>query len=138
MISDALVLANPVFHFEDVIQSPELYLKYMNDDLLNVIRKSKKPELQEAAALLKRIDTRDLFKMVGETSIHKHNRDRVTPEEICSHAGPDEVDLKPTDLVVLHFKLDWGNGEHYPLDKINFFSSSDTTKLCTLTAFEAH
>ena len=85
MIADALVLANPVFKFEEVIQSPQLYLKYMNDDLLNVIRKSKRPELKEAAVLLKRIDTRDLFKMVGEASIHKENRIRVTAEEVCSH-----------------------------------------------------
>jgi hypothetical protein len=45
MIADALVSANSVFHFEEVIQSPELYIKYMHDDLLNVIRRSKKPEL---------------------------------------------------------------------------------------------
>jgi lipid II:glycine glycyltransferase (peptidoglycan interpeptide bridge formation enzyme) len=71
MIADALVLANPVYHFEEVIYNPDLYLKYMHDDLLNVIRKSKKPELQQSSALLKRIDTRDLYKLVGEASIHK-------------------------------------------------------------------
>jgi deoxynucleoside triphosphate triphosphohydrolase SAMHD1 len=132
MISEALVKANPVFHFEEAIISPDKYLKLMHDDLLNVIRKSKDPRLKESADLIKRIDTRDLFKMVGEASIHKSNRAKVTAEAICS----DELD--PSDLHVLFFKLDWGNGEEYPLDRINFFDSHDTTKLCSLTLFEAH
>jgi len=71
MIADALVSANSVYHFEEIIFSPTLYLKYMHDDLLSVIRRSKNPELKEAASLLKRIDTRELYKHVGEASIHK-------------------------------------------------------------------
>jgi len=129
MISDALVKANPVFNFQEVILSPEKYLKYMHDDLLNVIRKSKNPLLKESASLLKKIDTRDLFKMVGEASIHKANRSRVTARDVWQQA-PEDSDLSPDDLVVLFFKLDWGNGEEYPLDRINFFDSHDTSKLC--------
>lgn len=134
MIADALVQANQVYHFEEVIFSPEKYLRLMHDDLLNVIKKSKDPRLKESSELLKRIDTRDLFKMVGEASINKANRGRVMPAEICKFSA----DLNPTDLVVLSFKLDWGNGEEYPLDRINFFDSRDTSTLCKLTKFEAH
>ena len=52
MVAEALVQANPVFHFEEVIFNPELYMKYMRDDLLTVIANSKKPELKESATLL--------------------------------------------------------------------------------------
>ena len=37
MISEALIAANPVYHFENIIRSPEDYLKYIHDDLLRVI-----------------------------------------------------------------------------------------------------
>lgn len=139
MIADALVSANSVYHFEEVIFNPELYLKYMHDDLLNVIRRSKKPELNEAASLLRRIDSRELYKLVGEASIHKHNRGRISAEDICAHQQCNgEGELRPEDLIVHFFKLDWGNGESYPLDKICFFDSSDSSKLCQLSKFEAH
>ena len=41
MIADALIKANDFYHFEEVIFSPEKYLKLMHDDLLHVIKKSK-------------------------------------------------------------------------------------------------
>lgn len=45
MVAEALVAANPVFKFEEVIYDPERYLRLMHDDLLCLIKKSKKPEL---------------------------------------------------------------------------------------------
>ena len=45
MVTEALVKANPVYHFENVIHSPEEYIRVMHDDLLHVIKKSRKPEL---------------------------------------------------------------------------------------------
>ncbi len=78
MVSEALVRANPVYHFEEVIFKPELYMKYMHDDLLAVIAKSKNPVLKDSAALLQRIHVRDLYKCVGEASIHKENRSKIT------------------------------------------------------------
>ena len=45
MVSEALIKANPVYHFENIIQTPEDYLKYIHDDLLRIIQKSKRPEL---------------------------------------------------------------------------------------------
>lgn len=45
MVAEALVKANPVYHFEEVIWSPERYIRLMHDDLLHVIKKSRRPEL---------------------------------------------------------------------------------------------
>ena len=45
MVSEALIGANSVYNFEKIIQTPTDYLKYIHDDLLRVIKKSKKPEL---------------------------------------------------------------------------------------------
>lgn len=66
MVSEALVKANPVYRFDEVIRKPEEYIRLMHDDLLQVIKKSKKSELQDSANLLKRIELRDLYKCAGE------------------------------------------------------------------------
>mmetsp|Transcript_2740 Transcript_2740/g.3773 ORF Transcript_2740/g.3773 Transcript_2740/m.3773 type:complete len:88 (-) Transcript_2740:649-912(-) len=55
MVAEALILANPVYHFERVIYDPEAYVRLLHDDLLHVIRKSRNPDLQDSAKLLKRI-----------------------------------------------------------------------------------
>ena len=43
MVSEALIAANPVYRFDEIIHKPEDYLKYIHDDLLRVIQKSKNP-----------------------------------------------------------------------------------------------
>ena len=45
MVAEALVAANPVYKFEEVIYNPEAYIRLMHDDLLHIIKKSRKPEL---------------------------------------------------------------------------------------------
>jgi len=45
MVSEALIAENPVYHFEEVIQDPEEYIRIMHDDLLQIIKKSRQPEL---------------------------------------------------------------------------------------------
>ena len=45
MIAEALIAANPVYHFDEVIYKPKEYLRLIHDDLLHLIKKSKKPEL---------------------------------------------------------------------------------------------
>ena len=45
MVAEALVKANPVYRFDEMITQPERYIRYMHDDLLQVIKKSKNSEL---------------------------------------------------------------------------------------------
>lgn len=45
MVAEALIAANPVYHFEEIIFKPEEYIRLMHDDLLHVIKKSRNPEL---------------------------------------------------------------------------------------------
>ena len=127
MVTEALVKANPIYHFEDVIFNPEEYIRVMHDDLLHVIKKSRKPELQESAKLLKRIDHRDLYKCVGESIIHKDSKRLIKAEDICSCQDMNlsqsgaQGQLRPEDLIIHCFKVDWGYDEKYPLDNMHFF-----------------
>ena len=74
MVAEALVAANPVFKFEEVIYDPVRYQRLMHDDLLCVIKKSKNPELHQSAQLLKRIDRRDLYKCVRESIVNQDKK----------------------------------------------------------------
>ena len=85
MVAEALIEANPVYHFEQVIFDPERYIRLLHDDLLHVIKRSRDPRLQTSAKLLKRIDQRDLYKCVGERIIHKGWRKSITAEDIASY-----------------------------------------------------
>ena len=56
----------------------------MRDDLLQVIKKSRKSELKDSANLLKRIDRRDLYKCVGETLISEELKGKINGSDIAS------------------------------------------------------
>ena len=98
----------------------------MDDDLLRVIRNSRKPELKESIDLLKRIEFRDLYKIGGEAAISKHIKKKVENQGRQDIISFDRSGtLKLNDLIIHCFRLDWGNGEKYPLDDIKFFNSNE-------------
>lgn len=130
MCSEALVLANPYYKFDEAIFDPERYIKLIRDDLIQVIKRSRKPELQASAALLKRLDTRDLYKCVGEILINKESKKKITAKDICSFS--ENGLLSPKDLIVHPYRLDWGLGEKYPLDHIHFFNPLKPKQTCEL------
>jgi len=65
MIVDALMEANPVYHFENKVTNPAAFVN-ITDDVLTNIENSKKPELKSAQAILKRIRHRDLYRFLAQ------------------------------------------------------------------------
>ena len=132
MVSEALIAADPVYDFKSVIYDAEEYMRLLHDDLIQVIKKSRNPDLQDASRLLRRIDERDLYKCVGESVIPKDSRREIKAEDICNfqdmNLSPKGADsqLRPDDLLVHVFKIDWGSGDQYPLDNMSFFKQGVT------------
>lgn len=52
--------------------------------MLTVIKRSAKPQLQEAAEILKRIEIRDLYKLAGEAIVTKEVRSKIKATDIVS------------------------------------------------------
>lgn len=102
----------------------------MRDDTLQVIKKSKNPDLQASAQILKRIDYRDLYKVVADRIISKEFKQKICAKDICDYSDSNE--LKSEDLLVHTFRLDWGSGENYPLDSMIFYESEKPDTPCTL------
>ena len=71
----------------------------------------------------------------------KDNRSRIKPADIANCqdatlAANIDMQLRPEDLIVHPFKLDWGNGDRYPLDNMHFFEYKDAPVLCKLSRHE--
>lgn len=109
MVAEALIKANPVYKFDEAIFQPERYINLVRDDLIQVIKRSKSPQLQESAELLKRIDVRDLYQMAGEALITKEQKSKLSAEDIASY--DENGKLRASDLILNPFRIDWGNGE---------------------------
>jgi hypothetical protein len=74
MIVDALLEANPLYHFEDKVRNPAAYVN-VTDNVLSNIENSKKPELLSAQKIMKRIRCRELYSFLGERLLN--NKDLV-------------------------------------------------------------
>jgi deoxynucleoside triphosphate triphosphohydrolase SAMHD1 len=128
MIIDALVLADPVLHISDMVDSPAQFLS-LSDSLLRDIGRSTDPQLAEARAKVDAIQRRQLYRFVDEVymkqgvrSSGRFGRDSVSPERIVAHHSSEYGELVADDIIVdwvaIHFGLK--NGEN-PLEKTRFF-----------------
>jgi len=86
-----------------------------------------------------------LYKCVGEISVHKDWRKVIKAEDIAScqdmnFADGAENQLRPEDLIVTIYKLDWGNNEEYPLDLMYFFKQGTYSQpeICSLPRHETN
>jgi len=95
-----------------------------------VIKRSKVSELQDSAKLLKRIDERDLYQVAGEALISKEQKSKLSAEDIASW---DEKGTLRASHIILHpYRIDWGNGEHYPLDTMVFYEGENPDVACKM------
>ena len=78
---------------------------------------------------MKRIDVRDLYQMAGEALITKEQKSKLSAEDIASFS---DGKLKAYDLILNPFRIDWGNGEQYPLDTMLFFESERPETACKM------
>jgi len=68
--------------------------------------------------------------MAGEALITKEQKSKLSAQDIASWDPNNK--LKASDLILHPFRLDWGNGEHYPLDTMLFFESESPDTACKM------
>ena len=86
MVAEALILANSHFRFDKIVHEPERYIRTLTDELLPIIKRSKKPELQESAKILQKIDRQEIYKVAGESLIPKELKGKVKAQDILDYA----------------------------------------------------
>jgi HD superfamily phosphohydrolase len=104
MLKDALLEADKVYNFKDW-SSDERFLS-LDDSIYSKILNSDDKDLTKAKNILKRIEKRDLYKLlwIGQK------------ENI-----PDEVEKKETKRIDMKFNL--CNGNKFPLQKVKFYNN---------------
>ncbi|KAF9530924.1 hypothetical protein CPB83DRAFT_787510 [Crepidotus variabilis] len=89
MIIDGLLAAEPYMKIADRIRDPKKFL-FLTDSIMETIRASEAPELQEARDIFKRIPLRDLYKCVDSKIVEWQHRkifeENVTPAKIVQAA----------------------------------------------------
>ncbi|KAF5379301.1 hypothetical protein D9757_007646 [Collybiopsis confluens] len=145
MIVDALLLAEPFLHIAGKIRKPEEFL-YLTDNLKEQILASSDPvNLAPAQKLFRRIDERDLYRLVDKKWVAWGEReaysDIVTRGQIYTNArlsynqipeaerkehlknGWSSDGLNEEDIVVEQTPLHYGMKEANPLEFVKFYSA---------------
>lgn len=151
MVIDAVLEAEPYLKIADLVENPKRYV-FLTDNLLNQIEEStaevspdlfdpaaspmhNTQELEPARAIIERIRTRDLYRVV-DYKVFSHAdkamiKASVTADAIVAVAksgvltGVDEeliAQLKPSHIAVTCSLLHYGKGERNPLDEVTFYS----------------
>ncbi|RIB17102.1 hypothetical protein C2G38_1969271 [Gigaspora rosea] len=142
MIRDALVEANPVYHFENIIKEPGEYIK-LNDYILYKIEYEDRKPLKKSKEIIEKIRNRKLYKFVNECFIPQDKKDKIIKKDleslIASYRKGNNVSLNKNDIIVDWQYLNYANGEKNPVEHIKFYKkdpnkvfSLDTDGICYL------
>ncbi len=139
MIKDILILSDKYFNFTEAIFNPEEYVK-LDDGILNTIEMfSKKlnthPDLLKASKMLKDLQFRKIYKYVGEILINSPFTSNIKLEDIISNDNPkDEFYLKPEDLELVSYSIDYGNSDRDPYEHIYFYKNENPNDSFTVNS----
>eukprot|EP00002_Diphylleia_rotans_P021988 TRINITY_DN4295_c0_g1_i1.p1 TRINITY_DN4295_c0_g1~~TRINITY_DN4295_c0_g1_i1.p1 ORF type:complete len:257 (-),score=47.02 TRINITY_DN4295_c0_g1_i1:80-850(-) len=126
MITDVLVLADPVLEISKSVDDPEEFT-LLNDSIINVIERSKDKRLEEAQKILRRLRQRDLYKIAGEMLIAHDSITtfpKLTEVDITTHQETDGgIQLMPEDIIIHDLKMDYCKGANNPVDYVGFYSN---------------
>uniref|UniRef100_A0A452GAS5 Deoxynucleoside triphosphate triphosphohydrolase SAMHD1 n=1 Tax=Capra hircus TaxID=9925 RepID=A0A452GAS5_CAPHI len=149
MITDAFLKADDYieitgsagkkYRISTAIDDMEAFTK-LTDNIFLEILYSTDPNLDDARTILKKIESRNLYKFVGETQpreekIEKENYEHL-PKEIASAKPSDvelEAELKAEDLIVDVINMDYGMEDKNPIDHVRFYCKSDLSKAIMIT-----
>mgnify|MGYP006082950875 CR=1 FL=1 len=124
MVADILKLSG--LPLQDSIHSLDDFCKY-DDGIIDIIRCSDSAEtsMKQAQALLHRIDTRQLYKVVDTCKRQKEWSQTPTVADIVQF----DSSLRESDVIVDYSCVGFtGKSDGHPMDHLRFFDSSNVNK----------
>lgn len=114
----------------EAINDMVAYTKLTDHFVIQHIRASQDPLLDESKKLLDRIDRRQLFKCVGQALLEDmEDSTKLSKEsDIGTMVEESEKKLSAEDIIVDVVKFDYGMKEKNPVDCVWFYSKDDSTK----------
>ncbi|XP_037351402.1 deoxynucleoside triphosphate triphosphohydrolase SAMHD1 [Talpa occidentalis] len=127
------------YHISTAIDDMEAFTK-LTDNIFLEILYSTDTRLDAARDILKKIESRNLYKYVGETQSREEKFQREDcknfPQELAD-AKPEEVyleiELKAEDFIVDVINMDYGMEDKNPIDHVRFYCKTDPNKAIMIT-----
>lgn len=124
MLADALLAADGYLHISSSVDDMSRY-QHITDSIIKQIERSQCDELAESRAIVKRLRTRDLYKLVDQIKYNGSVSDtmisRITAQAICDQAeSPD--DFSVDDLIITRHELGYAMRDQNPVDMVRFFN----------------
>lgn len=121
MHQDIIVKADAKYNFLNCLSDPKKYLP-LTDKIINRIAKSDDPLLSESQSIISRLNNRILYAFVDGFYIQKWNwKDAFNTQDIADYS---EGSIKPSDIILLPTKFDYGCGTSFPTDLVSFYDSN--------------
>ena len=139
MITEAMIKADEhiriqgqngaMLKMSECIHDTEAYTK-LTDSIFHQILYSTEPELKEAREILKRIQSRDLYKCIGQTSPLEKSMDlsRESRKEMEQAIAAHSKHLSAEHLQLQTVSLDFGMKSKNPIEHMRFYSKSDPSR----------
>ncbi|KAJ1953954.1 hypothetical protein EC988_002701 [Linderina pennispora] len=125
MLIDAMLIADPVLELSQAVLDPERYL-YLTDEIVRDIERSREPELETARAILRRLQKRELYKLVDEfilpPELSSIADSRIVSAAKIAEFRSDNDDFTERDVLVDINRMHYGMKNENPVEHINFYS----------------
>ena len=117
MIGDIMLESNDIYNYPSVLDTDDFI--GLDDTILTRIKYNKEPCLTGCKQLIKRIEKRDIYKLVytGNTESLETVKDRILD-------GNTDLGEENYHFIEMHF--DFCNGSESPFHNINFYRNEDT------------
>ncbi|XP_078609444.1 deoxynucleoside triphosphate triphosphohydrolase SAMHD1-like isoform X3 [Branchiostoma floridae x Branchiostoma japonicum] len=110
----------------------------LTDHIFQQVLYSQQPELEEARAILRDVESRRLYRCVGQTRPQQGcliSQDEAPSwsEEIVTSLTEEELgapQLSPGDIAVSVVDMDYGMGDKNPIDHVRFYDKSKMDNAC--------
>lgn len=104
-------------------------LELLGDDIFYEIKYSKSKELEKAKSLIKRLETRELYKLVAETLLPQNiDKNTFLQKFTTDNLVQFSSDLKSNDLVIYDYTVNHALKDKNPISNIHFFKSWESTE----------
>ena len=124
MVCDILLKANHILKIADCIYNPEEFIN-LTDDILNTIKISKDPDLQESKDIITRLEKRDLYKYIDEFIVPNDLTDKIKTinliDIISSNSELNNL-ITIDDIIIFDKKMNYNLNDKNPVDNVYFYN----------------
>ncbi len=135
MIFDILSAANESLQLASWANDVSRY-HLLTDSILSTIRQSTDSGLEKAKEIIDRLDKRKIYTMASEFIVNPENEaqmNSLTAADIVNCQSGGMPELRPEDIILHRGKINFGQGNENPIEKVKFYSKHNVDQVFSLS-----